>query len=167
MNAAVRRCWFRVWPALGCAGFVAIWMLVPGCDTPGGSSGGGAAAPPAEPVQHPLLQNIPLPVNFRMVPERSVARAAGAMRVAQCEFDGPTAPEAVVRFYEEYLPTAKFVLCQKRFDNGEYSLRFESSNEECNIRVKGKGTQTVLIIDIGPLSKGALEQEASSSARRP
>ena len=150
----------------GVHGFLVSAALLPGCDSPGGSAQGGAAGPPADPVQHPLLQNIPLPVNFRMVPERSVARAAGALRVAQCEFDGPTAPDAVVRFYEEYLPTAKFTLRQKRFDNGEYSLRFESETEECTIRVKGKGTRTVLIIDIGPLSKGSADREPLPSARR-
>jgi len=154
MRAAVARHCHCGWPAVAAAGLILGAALSVGCE----STGGGMAqappgGPPSSPVQHPLLENIPLPVGFQMVPERSVARQMGELRLAQCEFEGPTRADAVVRFYVEYLPTAKFTLRQQRFDNGEYSLRFESDKEECNVRVRGKGPKTVLVIDIAPLSR--------------
>jgi len=140
-----------------CAGLVGLT----GCSGLGGgsSSPGVSTGPPASPVQHTMLQNIPLPVGFRLVPERSVARESGQFRVAQCEFEGGTNPDAVTRFYIEYMPTAKFTLRQKRFDSGEYLLRFESDAEECNVRVRPKSSGSTLVIDIGPISKGTTERE--------
>ncbi len=84
MKVAAARCRIRIFPALAWTGLVLAGLLLPGCESPGGSAQGGVAGPPADPVQHPLLQNIPLPVNFRMVPERSVARAAVANDDSAC-----------------------------------------------------------------------------------
>ncbi len=133
-----------------------------GCSTytPSSSRVSAAQSPPASPRQHTMLENIPIPVGFRMVPERSVARESGRLRVAQCEFQGSTVPEHVAAFYQNYMPSAKFALKQRRLDNGEYKLRFESDSEECNIYVKPAKTSTVLVVDIGPLPRGRSERAA-------
>jgi len=157
-------------PTTTLVGLVALgWVgALAGCQSGGDATGSPAgASPPASALQHPLLENIPLPAGFYLVPERSVARAAGSLRVAQCEFQGSLSPDAVARFYVEYMPAAKFTLRQRRFDNGEHSLRFESDAEECNVRTKPKGGKTVLVVDIGPLSKGFTEREGQPPVRRP
>ena len=139
-----------------------------GCDSSGGSAGSGPGmnqTAVATAVQHPLLQNIPLPAGFRMIPERSVASVVGANRVAKCEFQGGLSPDEVARFYESLMPTARFTLGPKSFDNGEYSMRFESDSEECSLRIKRAGSRTVLVIDIRPLSKGSADRE--TPVRRP
>lgn len=138
------------------------WCVLCGCAAFGGASAteSGSSGPPPSPVQHALLQNIPLPVGFKMVPERSVARESGRFRVAQCEFEGSSSPEEVTRFYINYMPSANFVLKQKRYDSGEYTLRFESDAEECNIRARsGKLSSTTLVVDVGPLPKGTADRE--------
>jgi hypothetical protein len=160
MRAAVARSVGFILAAVGGVGGLMTGLAMCGCESGGGSGPAVAQGPPASPVQHTMLQNIPLPVGFRMVPERSVARESGQFRVAQCEFEGATSPDAVTRFYVEYMPTAKFTLRQKRFDNGEYLLRFESDAEECNVRVRPSKSQTILVIDIGPLAKGSAERES-------
>jgi uncharacterized iron-regulated membrane protein len=108
--------------------------------------------PVAAPVEHPLLKGIPIPTGFALVQERSRARHLGTTREAHCEFQGNLIPSEVVRFYEHYMPTAHFSLGPKVFAQGEYTLRFESATEECNVIVQRKGFKTALIIDIGPTS---------------
>jgi len=57
-------------------------------------------------------------------------------------------PDDVARFYEKYMPTAKFTLKEKGFNNGEYALRFESDNEVCNVRVRPAKGKAALVIDV-------------------
>jgi len=153
--------WCEGWLRMTASSGLAALLLTSGCQ---GLSGGGgtttvAQGPPASPVQHTMLQNIPVPVGFRVVPERSVGRESGQFRVAQFEFEGSTNPDAVARFYSEYMPAAKFTLRQKRFDNGQYFMRFESDTEECNVRIGTRSSKTLLVIDVGPLPRGATERE--------
>lgn len=116
--------------------------------------------PVVAPLEHPLLKGIPIPTGFKIVPERSRARHSGATRVAQCEFQGSLAPGEVVRFYEHYMPTVRFRLGPKVFVNGDYTLRFVSDSEECDVFIKPKGFNTTLILDVGPLWKGDTDQPA-------
>lgn len=161
-NTAGRMGWL-----VGIAAASVIFVTV-GCRNMGStSSASGGQSPAAQPRQHPLLENIPLPMGFRLVPDRSVARSSGQTRVAQCEFEGDADPDAVTKFYLHYMPSANFALRQRRFDNGEYTLRFESDTEECNVRVRpGKMRTTILIIDIGPVPKGPAERKAEPALRR-
>lgn len=143
--------------SLGCQGFG-------GTEVAGGNQG-----PPAAPVQHTLLQNVPLPVGFQMVADRSVARQSGASRVALCEFEGTSSPEEVTRFYVNYMPSAQFTLKKRDYVHGEYQLRFESDIEECIIRIKPAklGKKTALVVDIGPLPQGSAEHESRPALRQP
>ncbi len=170
MAAPMTRRVQRLVSTTGCIGAALIGLALWGCNTFGGSSGGTGQAteqPPAQARQHSLLENIPLPQGFTMVPERSVAHQSGQTRVAQCEFRGHTDPDGVSRFYVRYMPTARFTLRQKRFDNGEYMLRFESDTEECNVRVKPGKLNTTLVIDISPLPKGPVERKPTPTDRQP
>lgn len=167
MNAALAYARKHLAVVAGCAGLTLVGFALFGCESFGGGRQTAGQGPPASPKEHPLLENLPLPVGFRMVPERSVARTSGRMRVAQCEFEGKYTPEEVTRFYLDYMPSATFILKQKRFDNGEYNLRFESETEECNIRTRRGKTATVLVVDIGPLPKGSAEREVKPSLPQP
>ncbi len=139
-----------------------------GCDAPA-SQGSTQVVPPA-PMQHPMLEGVPLPAGFRIVPERSVGRSVGAIRVGQYEFEGSVMPVDVARFYREHMPAARFAKQDERFDNGEYSLRFESDREVCNIRARparARAGRTTLAIDIGPLPKGSTERVSRPIAPPP
>jgi len=154
----------RLQTAIVCAG-LGLAGLGGGCQSPeqteaigpGASTASGAAVMP---VQDPMLENLPVPMGFRRVPERSLARATGKLRMAQCEYEGSTSPADLVRFYESQMPTAQFALKERRLDAGVYSLRFESDSEVCNLRIKRAKSKTILVIDLGPLPKGAGEREA-------
>jgi len=157
MDAATVRDSHRIRGRLVCAALVLCGGGLLGCELLGGNRQSTGQAPPVSPMQHPVLEGIPLPAGFRIVDERSMARKAGATRIGQCEFIGGAMPDDVARFYEKYLPAAKFTLKEKGFNNGEYALRFESDNEVCNIRVRPAKGKTALVIDVGPLLRGAGE----------
>lgn len=151
------------------------WMAVlaglaatAGCESmsAGGSDGNAGRGGGPSPRQHALLQNIPIPAGFQLVPERTVARKSGQLRVALCEFEGGTDADRVVRFYLDYMPSAKFVLKKEDFVHGEHQMRFESDDEECAIRVKSSRSKTTLVIDLGPLAKGTAEREATPTLPR-
>lgn len=125
-----------------------------------------AESPAASPRQHAMLENIPLPVGFRMVYERSVAKDFGRYRMAKCEFQGSSPPDTVARFYQSYMPSAQFVLRTRSLEAGTYDLRFESATEECNIRVSPSREGTVLVVDLGPLPQGTPERDAAPPVPR-
>ena len=160
----------RICPLSAVAGVA--WLLagvgVLGCESFGGNrQPTGGAGPAASPMQHPALENIPLPLGFQIVPERSVATSSGQVRVAKFEFQGGSPVDDVVTFYAKYMPSAKFVLREKDFDNGGYVLRFENDTEVCNVRVRSVKSKTVLVLEIRPLPKGSTEREAKPAVRQP
>lgn len=127
----------------------------------------GGAGPTASAMQHPMLENIPIPAGFKLVDERSFGRSCGQLRYANCEFRGDTDPATVNRFYEQHMPSAGFTLREKSFDFGEYVLRFDSSSERSMVRAKRDKLKTVLVIDISPTPKGTAQREPKPPVRRP
>ncbi len=134
--------------ALARFGMLAV-LLIPlaGC----GIFGGGTNPPHVRAMQHPLLPGIPVPDGFDFVPDRSVGRFSGAMRVAKYEFKGSMGVPRVMQFYEEEMPKAGFNQTQKRFDEGSAYLRFTSPTEECVVNTKRTHWHTELTLDVGPL----------------
>lgn len=152
-----------------------VWVLLlsgvvaaVGCESmsSGVSDGNAGRGAGPSPRQHALLQGIPIPAGFQLVPERTVARKSGQLRVALCEFEGGTDADGVVRFYLDYMPSARFVLKKEDFVHGEHQMRFESDSEECAIRVKPSRSKTILVIDLGPLAKGTAERETTPTLPR-
>ncbi|MGE0480894.1 MAG: hypothetical protein AB7Q17_10535 [Phycisphaerae bacterium] len=132
----------------------------------GGCMGGGGR-PPA-PVQHPMLQNVPLPDGFRIVDQRSRGMTTGGQRWAQCEFMGNADRATVVSFFEEYMPTAGWALKEKRFTAGVYDLRFDSARERCDLRVYHQSlNRTKIDVDLRQIPGGAADGEAPTGADRP
>lgn len=154
----------RIGTALALLGLIAL----AGCASYQGSTTVNTGeSPAASPGQHPMLEGVPIPMGFRMVAERSVARQTGRFRMAKCEFEGGTSPEQVTNFYQNYMPAAQFVLKTRNLEGGEYALRFESPSEECNIRVTRASGRTVLVVDLGPLPQGTAEREHTPPLPRP
>ncbi len=162
MTAVTVRNGRRMLSAMGGALLAVAALCVAACENTGGTAAGPGPDGPA--MEHPLLPNFPVPVNFQMLPKRSEVRTTAGLRVARCEFEGPTRPDVVVAFYERYMPTAQFDLMDKRFESGVYTLRYQSPEEECSIRVRPEKSKTILAIDLGPLSKSMPERESQPPA---
>jgi hypothetical protein len=142
-------------------------LVLSGCTS--SSSTGTVSSSPGSGValEHPLLTGIPIPTGFELVPERSYLREVGQMRVANCQYEGTKVPDALNRFYKEYMPAAGFTLREERLDRGEYVMEFDSSAERSVVRFRREKFKTILIIDIAPASKGATEPDARPPSKKP
>ncbi len=129
-------------------------LVTSGCQS-GGSRDGNASL--ASAVRDPILQDLPRPQGFRLDEQRSMARASGQFRIARCEYRGSSSSISTKRFYEQYMPSARFKLTEWGLEDGVYNMRFESENESCNIRIRdaGGGT-TIVVIELGPRPRGAI-----------
>lgn len=150
------------WLALLAAGCAALGTG--GCNSSLGRSE--TAGPSASPRQHPTLEGIPLPNGFRLVDDRSVGVSSGRLRVAKFEFIGDTDRSTLSRFYKEYMPSGGWTLRKEDFDRGIYDLRFESSTEECTVRLRPEKNRTAIVIHVIPLPRGTAEREVSPPVRR-
>lgn len=143
-------------------------VLLPACESIGRAPV--ENRPAASAVRDPVLDDIPKPAGFVLVDDRSSAYYAGKVRIARCEYVGPTERTAVKRFYEEYMPSAGFELRRWSLDSGLFNLTFESNAEVCTVRIHPKDWKkrtTVLVVEIGPKAKGPTEHETKPPTRRP
>jgi hypothetical protein len=140
----------------------AVLLGVIGCSQMSQTGPVGASA-----VPDPVLQDIPRPQGFQLVHDRTVARSYGRLRMAHCEYVGPAGVGVIKRFYEEYMPGARFNLRYWSVENGQFTLYFESANELCNVRIGRQGGKTSVVLDVGPLPRGAVDRESQPPMRRP
>ena len=146
---------------------LAVGLPLGACTSSFGGAGAAEHRPSASAVQHPMLENIPLPVGFQMVEQHSYGRSSGQLRYASCEFEGRLDPAAVNRFYKEYMPAAGFTLRQERFNRGQYVMEFDSTAEESTVRIERRRFKTALIIDINPTPKGSAQRDPQPPLRQP
>lgn len=146
----------------------AAWLLLAGFVGTGGcASSGHNEGPTASPVQHPTLENIPVPSGFQLVDTRTVGSASGKVRMGVYEFEGNGERAIVNRFYKEYMPSAGWTLKRERIVRGVYDMWFESPSELCNIQIRPEGRRTAILVDLAPLPEGPVEREKRPAMRRP
>lgn len=88
------------------------------------------------PMQHPMLEHVPLPSGFRLVDDKSRATSTGEARWAQCVFSGRADRAEVYQFFEANMPAGGWKLREKHLlDGGVYELHYESQQERCDVRI--------------------------------
>jgi len=129
---------------------------------------GGADRPTASAVRDPVLRDLPKPAGFALDLDRSIWFASGKYRLARCEYAGGLDRSQVKNFYEEYMPSAGFELRESSLDQGVYVMRFESTAEVCEVRVRpGDWGKSAVVVAILPKAQGATERESKPPVRRP
>lgn len=123
--------------------FVATTWMLSGCQSDGGNGN-------ISPMQHPMLENVPIPRGFRIVDSRSRSgAAAGGQRWARCTFTGSLERGATVKFYEDNMPTAKWQERERRFENGVFELRYDNPiGETCVVFVRNGFLSTEIEVDL-------------------
>ncbi|MBK8914166.1 MAG: hypothetical protein IPM64_06115 [Phycisphaerales bacterium] len=121
-------------------------LLVSGCSVGSTVSDGRAGSP----VQHPVLQNVPLPNGFELVDDRSRISSNGQIRFAQCEFSGRAERTSVYEFFKNYMPTGGWSLQDERLIGGVYELRYGSATERCDVRISRSGRGTRIDVEVRP-----------------
>jgi hypothetical protein len=131
----------------GCA-LAGVLLIVAGL---AGCQSGGAVRMP-EPVQHPMLDGIPLPRGFAPVNDRTMAFESGRFRLARYEFVGGVPRNTVLEFFVNALPSAGFRLGPRQDERGVYIVRFMSEREELSIQIGSRGlNKTYFVLNVGPL----------------
>lgn len=139
-----------------------------GCNMPlRGSERTSGSTPTISAVRHPALEDFPMPSGFMLVDDHSQSWQSGNVRIIQYEFVGNASRDVVTGFFREKLPTAGWTYLGERFERGPRLLRFKSDKEECNLRIRREGRQTVLNIVLGPIPQGSAEKQARPATRRP
>jgi hypothetical protein len=124
--------------------------------------------PTASPMQHPTLENIPLPDGFRLVDDQSFGVASGQMRVGKFTFEGSADRTAVCTFFKEYMPSGGWKLKKEDFDRGILDMRFESGSEECTVRLRSpRDNLTLISVHVMPLPRTGTERAKEAPVRRP
>jgi hypothetical protein len=109
--------------------------------------------------RHPSLEDFPIPAGFGLVDEHSMSADYGSIRMVQYEFTGGAQRDWVARFYVDKLPSYGWTLRGRQFDHGVYNMRFDSSREECLLKVSRSGRRTLINVKIGPRPRGSVDHE--------
>jgi len=152
---------------LGVAGAL---LGVSACDTMSGAARSGAVETrtTASAMRDPVLEDIPKPAGFRLVDDGTFGVFSGKVRIARCQYVGPTECAAIKRFYEEYMPSAGFELRGWSVDAGVFNLHFESTSEVCNVRISpGARSGSALVVEVKPKPQGKAERQTPPPLRRP
>lgn len=142
-------------------------VIAGGCMNSLSNNGTTADGAAASPVQHPTLENVPVPSGFALVDDHTFGSSSGRTRFVMYEFIGPSARSVVNRFYKEYMPGGGWTLKREDFYRGQHTLRYFSDSEECTILIRPQGRSTIIAVNIVPLSKGSAEREIRPPTRRP
>ncbi len=129
-----------------------------GCESLGGGNKT-LRGPNVTAASHPTLEDFPLPSGFALVSDNSRSVVSGATRWVEYEFSGSTGWSQIIRFFMDTLPSAGWTLRTRQLrDGGLYEMRFESTREECDVRVKRVRGKTVLNIEIRPQPQGSADR---------
>jgi len=149
-------------------GLGVLLLLLPACNSTLNGANSMEDRPGASAVRDPVLQDIPKPAGFQLAADRSMVENIGRVRLARCEYEGVGAASRVKRFYEEYLPAAGFDLRHWSLDRGEYSLDFESTDEECQVRIRPASRgRTIVTVSVRPKAQGSTQRDSQPPLRRP
>ena len=141
----------RHWILMMLAGAAVI--VVAGCDNgePGLSESGNSGILVSDQTQR--IPDVPIPVDFKLVEERSRHFAAGDTRFIDHLYKGTADKFVTASFYRQRMPNVRWKLVTDRFVQGTVFLAFRKGTEECSISIIGDGSllsPTKLMIQVMP-----------------
>jgi len=92
------------------------------------------------PMARPFVHDVPIPVGFRFAEHVSEDRLSGARRLyLRHVYVGPAANYDVRHFYSEQMPRFRWRKVADGHVKGEYQMRFEKGDEDCDISIRDRG----------------------------
>jgi hypothetical protein len=114
--------------AAGCSGLSSSLGIADPFDGKTGSEG-------LVPQPHPRLDDLPVPIGFRLAESRSRDFQAGGARYVDHLYKGTSDRLAVKRFYKRYMPENHWVFVTDIFVQGGTSVDFEKGLERCRVTI--------------------------------
>jgi len=128
-------------------------IVVAGCsdDEPGLGESGNSGILLSDQTQR--IPDVPIPLDFKLVQERSRHFAAGDTRFIDHLYKGYADKFVTATFYRQRMSNVRWKLVSDRFVQGTVMLSFRKGSEECAINIKGDGnflSPTKLMIQVMP-----------------
>ncbi|PIP18619.1 MAG: hypothetical protein COT38_00270 [Candidatus Omnitrophica bacterium CG08_land_8_20_14_0_20_41_16] len=109
----------------------------------------------SDPLQSQALlrfSDIPIPLNFKLLPQESYSFESSGIRVALLRYQGKASLDRLNSFYKEQMPMFNWSLLNI-IEYGDCMLNFEREGESCIININPKGSLAVVSISLGPKSQ--------------
>jgi len=97
------------------------------------------------------FHDVPIPVGFKILPEKSFILESAGMRAGVLKYIGKAKVENVVNFYKKQMPVYNWALLNV-LEYGERMLNYERENEGCVISIKPRGSRVDISISLAPKS---------------
>lgn len=111
-----------------------------------------------EPQASTKFSDIPVPMGFKFLPQKSYSFNNSGVRVALLKYEGKADAEQVVNFYREQMSMYNWQLLNI-VEFGERMLNFDREQETCIITLVSRGSRDTLItIAIGPKAQSAKKE---------
>ena len=95
-----------------------------------------AAPTIAEASDHPYVDDLPLPVGFKLVPRQSEDRVSAGFRTVRHMYQGKDSLQAVKNFYQHHMPQSNWEPVEHSLNKGVYSLKYRKGRESCEVRIE-------------------------------
>lgn len=147
-------------------------LAVGGCDAGSSSEpvygvaeGGDGPAPGLVPMARTPVEDVPVPIGFKMIEEMSRSHVAGDRRRVKHAYRGRVDKFDARRFYARQMPLSDWKPISEQFLGGEYVLQFAKGGELAEVTIASERSWgrevTTVRIDIAP--KGEPEGEAPTT----
>lgn len=136
---------------LGAAGLLA------GCPSSSTEPGNGPAPTELAPMAIPPIPEVPLPVGFRLIEDRSLSMIRPGVQMIAHTYRGPADKYAVRRFYWKQMPLSGWV---RRSENDVHSVAvmdWDKEGGDCRITIQDGGLfdKTEIKIEVHTIEKAA------------
>lgn len=104
---------------------------------------------PLEPQAALRFLDVPIPLGFKALNEKSYSFETSGVRVGVLKYQGKANPDLVVSFYKEQMPMYNWNLLNI-IEYGNRLLNFDRENETCVIELAIQGSSVTITISLGP-----------------
>jgi hypothetical protein len=110
-----------------------------------------------EPQTITKLNDVPVPVGFKLIAESSYFFETQGIRIGLLKYEGKNDPDVVVNFYKEQMPMYNWRLLNL-VEYGERLMNFDREQESCIISLLPRGKKIAITISVGPKAQVATKK---------
>jgi hypothetical protein len=99
-----------------------------------------------------VFDDIPVPIDFALVQEKSDALQHTAFRSGKLVYEGKARQEILIQWYKKSMPSLRWFAVPSPSDEtgaGPYTLRFEKGVERCEIQIESPKDITCVTVTLG------------------
>ena len=106
------------------------------------------ALPESPSLSQMQFEDIPVPLNFKHLPDESMVYLNGYVRTAEIKYLGSARVDDLINFYQKQMPLYGWNYQMTLSVDRKKGLAFERRKEQCKVIIEQKGRETYLTIEI-------------------